>query len=417
MAEQKKQTKIGYSMVTYQVRLYDRHFVWLEQTQKLYANVVEHFFFVLKKEEALLELSDFLLLRALETKCIGTKEMKAKGILPEYPLEGFPKIPLYFRRSAINTAIALARKQAERTQFLHLPMTLYKGMYQNFTDTSIELKLFNGERWVWVTYPFIGREFPEGAKRFSPMLVRKKKNTYLYVPVSFEVEDIRTVQERMQTEDRICAISFPDYDVLAVAVLFSKEGEELGQKFFRGGKQKEFQRKRILNRLLDSRQSRGGKEQQETAESTRENKAIYEKLQNLNRHYAHLISKQILDYCLEQNIKLIVVPKYETGIDFREKRYLKTDAYRWIGRSIIQKLKYKAFQHGIVVTSIRPYHISDTCSFCGATIQKYNEGHTAGKNYYGGKLFQCPNGHKGNTAWNSARNIGKTFLSYYKEEK
>ena len=161
MAEQKKQIKIGYSMATYQVRLYDRHFVWLEQTQKLYANVVEHFFFVLKKEEALLELSDFLLLRALETKCIGTKEMKAKGILPDYPLEGFPKVPLYFRRSAINTAIALARKQAERTQFLHLPMTLYKGMYQNFTDTSIELKLFNGERWVWVTYPFTGRSFQQ----------------------------------------------------------------------------------------------------------------------------------------------------------------------------------------------------------------------------------------------------------------
>ena len=149
----------------------------------------------------------------------------------------------------------------------------------------------------------------------------------------------------------------------------------------------------------------------------RENEAIYSKLREVNGYYSHLISKQLLNYCLEQNIKLIVVPKYETGIDFRDKRYLKTDAYRWIGRSIIQKLNYKAFQKGIVVTTIRPYHISDTCSFCGEMIQKYNEGHTAGKNYYGGKLFQCPNGHKGNTAWNSARNIGKLFLFYYKEEE
>lgn len=409
MTEQKKQKNSGYSIVTYQVRLYDRHFAWLEQTQQLYVKVVEHFFFVLKKEETLLELSNFLLLRALEIKCIGTKEKKA-----EVPLLGFPKIPLYFRRSAINAAIDLVRKQANTMPSLQFPMTLYQGMYQNFTDTSIELKLFNGERWVWVKYPFTGRKFPKGAERFSPMLVLKKKSAYLSVPFSLEVEDIRTVQERMKTEERICAISFPDYEVLAVAVVLSKEGEELGQRFFHGGKQKEFQRKQIINRLRKSKASRGKKNKQATIESVQENATIYNKLQEINRYYAHFISRQIVDYCLEQNIKLIVVPNYETGIDFREKRYLKTDAYRWIGRSIIQKLNYKAFQQGIVVTSIRPYHISDTCSFCGVAIQKYNEGHTAGKKYYGGKLFLCPNGHKGNTAWNTARNIGKIFLSYYK---
>ena len=408
--------KQGYSIVTYQVRLYDRHFSWLKQTQELYNKVVLHFFSVLKKEKELLELSDYLLLRELEIKCIGTKEMKAQGNTPAYPLQGFPKVPLYFRRSAINAAIALVRKQAEEIQEVQIPMTLYKGMYQNFADDSIELKLFNGEKWVWVTYPFTGREIPKEAERLSPMLVLKKKEAYLSIPISFPVKDIRTVQERMQTESRICAVSFPDYDVLAVAVIFSKEGEELEKKFFRGGKQKEFQRRQLVNRLLESQKSRGGKERPETKETTRENNAIYQQLHHLNQHYAHLISKQLVDYCVEQNIKLIVVPKYETGIDFRNKRYLKTDAYRWIGRSIIQKLKYKAFQQGIVVTLIRPYHISDTCSFCGATIQKYNEGHIAGKKYYGGKLFQCPNGHKGNTAWNTARNIGKLFLSYYKEE-
>lgn len=416
MTEQNNRKKNGYSIVTYQVRLYDRHFRWLKQTQELYEKVVQHFFFVLKKEQTLVELSDFLVLRALETKCIGTKEMKVQGILPEYPLDGFPKIPLYFRRSAINTAIDLVRKQAdvENLSCFHLPMTLYKGMYQNFMDTSIELKLFNGERWVWVTYPFTGRDFPEGAERLSPMLVLKKKQAYLYVPISLEVEDIRTVQERMKTEDRICAVSFPDYEVLAVVVLFSKEGEELEKKFFRGGKQKEFQRKQMIHRLMESQNSRGGEKKAESTETVRENATIYNKLQEINRYYAHSISKQIVDYCLKQNIKLIVVPNYETAIDFRNKRYLKTDAYRWIGRSIIQKLKYKAFLHGIVVTSVRPYHISDTCSFCGEPIQKYNEGHIAGKKYYGGKLFQCPNGHKGNTAWNTARNIGKSFLSYYK---
>ena len=115
---------------------------------------------------------------------------------------------------------------------------------------------------------------------------------------------------------------------------------------------------------------------------------------------------------MERKIKIIVVPNYEGSIDFRDKRYLKTDGYRWLGRSIIKNLKYKAFVDGIVVTSVRAIHISDCCSECGAKIRKYNEGHKAGQKYYGGKLFVCPNGHKGNTAENTAKNIGKNFLLF-----
>ena len=250
--ENKKQT--GHSILTYRVRLYDRHFAWLKATKELYDRVVTHFFTVLCKEEALLEQSDFLLLRALEVKCIGTKEMKAAGIAPEYPLVDFPKVPLYFRRSAINTAIDLARKKAET---IHPNMVLYKGMYQEFNNRTIDLKLFNGEKWVWVTYPFTGREFPEGAERLSPMLVLKKKTAWLEVPLSFEVEDIRTVKERMNTEERICALSFPDNDSLAVAVILSREGDELEHRFFRGGRAKEEQRRQVLKRIRISEESRG----------------------------------------------------------------------------------------------------------------------------------------------------------------
>ena len=404
--------KTGHAILRYRVRLYDRHFAWLNATKELYVKVTKHFFHVLSQETELLEQSDFLLLRTLETKCIGTKEMKTKGILPEYPLSVFPKIPLYFRRSAINAAIDLARKKAGN---IEPNMVLYKGMYQNFTDHTIDLKLYNGEKWVWVTYPFTGREFPAEATKLSPMLVIEKKNAWLEVPLSFEVEDVRTVKERMQTEERICAVSFPDYDVLAVAVILSKEGKEEQHKFFRGGKEKEHRRQKLMERLRISEESRGAKDkkQEPAVRQNEENVATYRSLGDLNHHYVHSISHQILEFCLEQNIKVIVVPNYESGIDFRGKKYLKTDAYRWLGRSIISNLKYKAFGQGIVVTSVRPYHITDCCSECGAKIRRYNEGHTAGRNYYGGKLFLCPNGHKGNVAYNTAINVGKNFLTYY----
>lgn len=410
-------TQTGYAICTYRIRLYDRHFKWILETKALYEEVVRHFLGVLKQKPELLEQSDFQLLRALEIHCIGTKEMKAKGVLPDFPMNSFPKIPLYFRRSAINAAIGVAKSAKScgtevREQLINTcPMTLYKGMYQEFTDTSIELKLFNGEKWVWVTYPFAGRDFPKEAERLSPMLVIEKKNVYLNVPIKQTVSDIRTVKERMQEETKICAVAFPDYDVMAVAVILSKDGQEQESKFFRGGKQKEYQKKRVLEQIQKSIKSRG------IHPDSQENTVLYNRLRQINGYYAHCISRQIVDYCLEKQIKIIVLPHYEASIDFKEKQYLKTDNYRWLGRAIIKNLQYKAFQEGIVVTTVKAYHTSDTCHVCGETIAKYNEGYTAGKHYYGGKLFVCPNGHKGNSAENTANNIGKQFLSYFKENK
>ena len=448
--KQEKKAKTGHCILTYRVRLYDRHYTWLEQTKELYTKLVVHFFDVLTKEEELLQQSDFLLLRALEEKCIGTKESKAKGIEIPYPLFCFPKIPLYFRRSAINAAIALMRKctlhrewnSSEEKELLleasnkknsfeeicsTCPLTLYKGMYQNFTDTSIELKVFTGETWKWIEYPFSGRSFPKEATTLSPFLVLKKKQAWLNVPISFEVPDIRTVKERMQQGERICAVSFPDYNVMAAAVVLSNEGEILSKQLFKGGKQKESQRKRILEQIKRSEESRGLKKKKEVVQEVSveqysmelvqekflENTKLYQKLREINRHYAQSISRQILNYCVKQEVKVIVVPNYETTINFSDKSYMNTDNYRWLGRSIIKKLKYKAFQQGIVVTSIRPYHISDTCSECGSKIKKYNEGHVAGQKYLGGKLFICPNGHHGTVAYNTAKNIGKSFLTYW----
>ncbi len=427
--KQEKKAKTGHCILTYRVRLYDRHYSWLEQTKELYTKVVAHFFEVLTKEEELLQQSDFLLLRALEEKCIGTKEMKAKGIAVPYPLLDFPKIPLYFRRSAINAAIALMRKCTLNSEWRGLeqegevnpferisstcPLTLYKGMYQNFTDNTIELKVFNGENWKWITYPFSGRSFPKEATILSPFLVLRKKQAWLNVPLSFEVPDIRTVKERMEQEERICAVSFPDYNVMAAAVIFTKDGQFIDRQLFKGGKQRENQRKRVLEQIKQNEESRGIKRKKEELSYPMENTKLYQKLREINRYHAQSVSRQILNYCTKQKVKIIVVPNYEVPINFIDKRYMNTDSYRWIGRSIIKKLKYKAFQQGIVVTSIRPFHISDTCSECGSKIKRYNEGHTAGQKYLGGKLFICPNGHQGNVAYNTATNVGKSFLTYW----
>lgn len=410
---EQKQGKKGYSIVSYQVRLYDRHFHMLQLTKELYSQVTSHFFNVLCLKKELLFQSDFQLLRELEVLCIGTKELRKCGKKPEFPLSDFPKIPLYFRRSAINSAITMARKYSNnscsdmRECPKAFPMTLYQGMYRNLTSNSIELKLFDGMGWRWTYYPFSGREFPQNATPMSPTLVLKKKQAYLDVPMRFEVQDIRTIKERMDQEDTFCAIDFPEDDVSAVAVVLDKRGEEKAACFFRGGKEQEHHRKGLQKRLEKSKKSR-------KLFGPEENRRLYQDIQNLNYHYAHTISRQLLEYCTKQRIKIIVVPNYEEARQFQDNKYLSTNSYRWLGRSIIKKLKYKAFREGIVVTSVKPYKTGQICSECGALIHRYKEGHSTDTGYRQEKLFTCPNGHAGNVAENSAKNIGKQFLGYFK---
>ncbi len=437
------ENRIGYVTSTYKVRLYDRHKNWIFYTKQLYNQVVWHYYQILVSEVQILEQSNFLALRRLEELSVGTKEMKAKGEEPVWKLENLPKIPLYFRRSAINMALGLARsymaskerRQEEKKEFLPSIITsldcsivLYKGMYRNFSKNSIELKLYNGEKWVWVTYPYTGREIPKEGRMLSPTLKVEKYATFLHIPVEIKVYDIRTVNERMEKEKKICAVSFPDNDCLAVCVLMDRDGIVKESYFIRGGAEREKKRQKQVVRLEKSKESRKSdvrkrdSEKGKTEDSRekqnigRENQKIYKKIQQINQYYAHQVSREIVAYCVKNEIKVIVVPNYESTIDFHTRRYLSADKFHWQGRSIIRNLKYKAFQKGIVVTAIRPYHIADSCSECGEKIQRYNQGHKASRNYYGGRLYHCPNGHKGNSAFNTAKNIGRYFLKRFSNE-
>lgn len=436
------QQNTGHITITYRFRLYEKHTEWFAITQELYNAVVAHYYGILRDRPQLMVLSGHELLRELERMSVGTKESKKTGNTPEYPLEGFPKIPLYFRRAAINSAAGLMRAYQGRVRFwereqakgrvgsepahpdsFQMSPLYYKGMYREWKDSSIELKLYDGEKWQWSRYRYKGRRLPEGAVRQSPTLVLQKKSVELHVPVELPVFDIRTVKERMQTEEKICAVSFPDYDVLAAAVLMDRQGKVLEEKNFRGGDAREGQRQEILKKLEKSRRSRGRvtEEGRQTNGETgrmpetegQENARLYEKLKEINRFHSHRISSEITKYCVDAGIKLIVVPDYGGAIDFSDKRYLKTDAYRWQGRSMIKNLRYKAYREGMVVTAVSTRHTADRCSECGAEIKRYNEGHSAGQRYYGGRLYVCPNGHKGNTAVNTAKNVGRYFLRGY----
>ena len=94
----------GYAITTYKIQLNYKHLNWFKQTQSLFDSVLAFYYELLEKQPEALSLTNQNLLRHLELQTIKQRD----GTPPETPLP-FEKIPLYFRRAAINAAISMYR--------------------------------------------------------------------------------------------------------------------------------------------------------------------------------------------------------------------------------------------------------------------------------------------------------------------
>ncbi|WP_195268572.1 hypothetical protein [Eubacterium sp. 1001713B170207_170306_E7] len=468
----------GYAITTYKIQLNYKHLDWFKQTQALFDNVLAFYYQLLEKQPEALSLTNQNLLRHLELQTIKQRD----GTLPKTPLP-FEKIPLYFRRAAINAAISMYRsytsklrdweagqeKQMEneelrvensgtesqsdsglnqigkadlfqysplsilnsplkkgrpsRPRRLHMSMLYYKGMYKDFDEKSIMLKLYTGKAWAWVKHRYTGRPFPENAERMSPTIVTKKKKVMLHIPVKEIVEDSRTAKERVQQNEKFVAVALTGSDTLAVCTTIQADGRATAPYFIKGGKELAHRRKLLLgytkrgiagNNAPRLMTQPIGNDALVVPQEHRPNKKYYEKITRVTDHYAHEVSREIVDYAIKQGAKLIVLPELKESFDQAKKPYLGKSPYDFIGRRIARYVQYKAWQKGLVAMTSKPYYASTRCYYCGASIAKHNtEYQNPSPNFYGGKNFVCKEGHKGSTALNSARNLGKGFYERF----
>ena len=412
--------KAGYAITTYKIQLNYKHLDWFKQTQSLFDAVLAFYYKLLEKQPETLELSNQNLLRHLELQTIKQRD----GTKPEIPLP-FEKIPLYFRRAAINAAISMyrsymgklktwAEKQIKNEKpsppkRLHMSMLYYKGMYKDFDEKSILLKLYTGRAWAWVKHRYTGRPFPENAEPMSPTVVIKKKKVMLHIPVKEIVEDGRTAKERVKQHESFVAVALTTSDSLAVCTTIQADGSASHPYFIKGGKELAHRRKQLL----------GYTKRSSAPENVigRPNAKYYQKITRVTDHYAHEVSRKIVDYAVRQGAKLIVMPGYSNSFAKGTLPYLKTNVMDFIGRRIIRYTSYKAWQAGIVVTFNSVGNAKKECYHCGSVIYKYNaEYQPPSQNFYGGKNFRCKEGHKGSTALNTAKNIGKSFYGAFYEK-
>ena len=472
----------GYAITTYKIQLNYKHLDWFKQTQSLFDAVLEFYYELLEKQPEALSLTNQNLLRHLELQTIKQRD----GTQPETPLP-FERIPLYFRRAAINAAISMYRsytsklrdwetgqeKQMEneelrvensgpesqsdsesnqigdadlfqhsplsilnsplkkgrpsRPRRLHMSMLYYKGMYKDFADGQILLKLYTGKAWAWVKHRYTGRPFPENAEPMSPTIVIKKKKVMLHIPVKEVVEDNRTAKERVKQNEKFVAVALTGSDTLAVCTTIQADGRVTAPYFIKGGKALAHRRKQLLG--YTKRSSTGNNmthtvgndalvvpkvPKNDQISMGRPNAKYYEKITRVTDHYAHEVSRKIVDYALKQGAKLIVLPELKESFNQAKKPYLGKSPYDFIGRRIARYVQYKAWQQGLVAMTSKPYYASTRCYHCDAPIAKHNtEYQNPSPNFYGGKNFVCKEGHKGSAALNSARNLGKGFYERF----
>ena len=419
----------GYAITTYKIQLNYKHLDWFKQTQSLFDDVLAFYYKLLEKQPEALSLSNQNLLRHLELQTIKQRD----GTPPETPLP-FEKIPLYFRRAAINAAISMYRSYMGKLKAwqegpikrgkpsppkcLHMSMLYYKGMYKDFDEKSILLKLNTGKTWAWVKHRYTGRPFPENAELMSPTIVIKKKKVMLHIPVKEIVEDSRTAKERVQQNEKFVAVALTGSDSLAVCTTIEADGRATAPYFIKGGKELAHRRKLLLG--YTKRGSAGndmthtvGNAALSVPQEHRPNAKYYEKITRITDHYAHEVSRKIVDYAIKQGAKLIVLPELKESFNQAKKPYLGKTPYDFIGRRIARYVQYKAWRKGLVAMTSKPYYASTRCYHCDAPIARHNtEYQNPSANFYGGKNFVCKEGHRGSTALNSARNLGKGF--YYK---
>ncbi len=424
----------GYAITTYKIQLNYKHLDWFKQTQSLFDAVLAFYYKLLEKQPEALSLTNQNLLRHLELQTIKQRD----GTPPETPLP-FEKIPLYFRRAAINAAISMYRSYVGKLKAwqegpiksgkpsppkcLHMSMLYYKGMYKDFDEKSILLKLYTGKTWAWVKHRYTGRPFPENAELMSPTIVIKKKKVMLHIPVKEIVEDSRTAKERVQQNEKFVAVALTGSDSLAVCTTIEADGRATAPYFIKGGKELAHRRKLLLGYIKRGIAGNNtprfmthtiGNAALSVPQEHRPNAKYYEKITRITDHYAHEVSRKIVDYALKQGAKLIVLPELKESFNQAKKSYLGKTPYDFIGRRIVRYVQYKAWQQGLVAMTSKPYYASTRCYHCYAPIAKHNtEYQNPSPNFYGGKNFICKEGHRGSTALNSARNLGKGFYERF----
>ena len=382
-----------YSIVTKKFNLKTSHEEWLIESQNIYNEVLYFYYCLFLDHSEIHGESGQNALRLMEQMTIVGRDKKP--VSDPLPWKG---IPLYFRRAAINAAIAAAKSflardiQEEPTSTFSSGVTLYKGMYRELTSQSVQIKVYDGEEWRWICCRLYGNILPDNVLCMSPRLVFREKRIELHVPVKYPVQDGRTLKERVQSDLKICTVQFTGGNAIAVCCILDTYANVEKVLFIPGGREYRHRCRMIWKKIEASRKARGNVKEDHADWKYRQ------KWKHINEDLAHQVSSRIVEFCRENKGKIILLPKYSRDYSHIIMGAVESGSPIRVSYQIRRQLWYKAWKDGILVVETEVYGIGSKCAVCGEDIRKH------------GELYKCVQGHQGNRWVISSKNLGKNFL-------
>jgi len=413
----------------------------LETTNRQYQRVVAFYLAIIKLNQELLNLPNRKLLTKLEQLTHRTKNNPN----PPYDLSQIAhKLPSGVRRSAINSAIGLAKawqtsyekwqkrkskylkrqdKRAEkgktRFPFTEKPpqfpmksesnIVWYSTVYKALDARHIKLKVFNGKAWEYVTVKLSKTmPIPSGYKKLSPELIRKGDKWYLHQPIQKKIKLTKiTEQLKNNPKMKICAVDL-GLNHTAVLTVQDASGKVYATKFIRGH---EIHSRRLsLLRRIFSKQS----VTKIIQEGVKFAKNLWRKIRRINKDYAHKVSYWIVEFALKHGCSVIVFEHLKNlqPSSGSKSRRMNQRLMFWLKGDIFKDVQYKAVHQGILVSRINPRNTSKICPNC-SHVENYGKIETT-QRYQQSKLFKCNIcGYQANADFVGSRNSGRRFFARY----
>ncbi len=415
------------------------HADWFTQTQALFNRVAAFYFEVIQAHEGILDLSNKEALTALEKLTHATE----RNPHPVMPLaEIIEDMPAMFRRAAIHAALGSARSffahrkkwqtkkekaRAKGKTFTERPpvpprtwnksATLYAGMWKERTTTSLVLKVWTGTCWSWLKCRLTGRVLPLGTEAGSPSLVRRGQQWWLHTPVERSFTSPPKIEKQVTTnpDTKICAVDLNLDTHLAVCSVQTVEGTILATRFIRGGQEIAGFRKRLLGRIACNRHQTGL-----IAEGEQDNKALWNKLRNVDENLSHQVSARIVQFAKAHGATILVFEHLGKLRPEKGKYSRRGNSKRafWMKGRIFRYAKYKAWNEGILTSRIHPRNTSRECARCHTPVIRYAAGQPIEGYTAGAPLVLCPAcGMAGHADRNASLVIGRRLLVRYQKTR
>lgn len=359
------------------------------------------------------EWNDIVLLDTIQRKQFAenlihnTKDNKAKYDFDDR----FYKMPSYMRRNVINSALGylssyhsnlenwentdVKTRGNKPTLQKHLNQfpTFYKdNMYvpENIDNDKVQLKLFIGNDWKWVTIKLKHtdmqyiRKHLQNAKKSVPTL--EKKHHKWFLRFAFE-EDVKL----KSTKNTILAIDL-GINTDATCSVMRRDGTILARKFINFASDKDHIT-HTLNKIKGISQKYG----------SHNTTKLWRIAKFRNDELARKVAKAITDYAVEQNADVIVFEHLDTK--GKKKGSKKQKLQMWKKNTIQNIVENKAHKNGIRISHICAWNTS-ALAYDGSG--KVLRGKDAGFSSY--ELCKFQNGKTYNCDLSASYNIGARYF-------